>query len=239
MIGCKRFVSLVVMIFCSSLLFGADFEQTRKKVLDRANVRDLQLAVQEDVVILRGRAPTLKDKEEAEEVIRNEMSLPVINKIALQKTTRTDEAILMEVGARFRKKASQNYVFNTVTVQSTDGHVILSGQVRDAYFADRAEEAATEVVGVRSVENHIEILGVSGFDERLRAGIYRRLSRDGLLFNYFLGSRPSVHIIVNQSRVTLVGFVNSNVDRVRAASRIREMSGVLSVDNQLKVVKGA
>ncbi len=45
-----------------------------------------------------------------------------------------------------------------------------------------------------------------------------------------------IQIIVDQSRVTLVGVVHSEVGRVRAASRVRELTGVLSVDNQIKVV---
>lgn len=236
--GWKRIASLGVIMLCASHLFGAGLDQVQKKILDNASVEDLRLQVQDDVVTLEGQASILKDKQKAEEIVTEDLKLPVVNKITLPQTMKTDEDIKLEIAARFRKKASGNYAFNSVFVQAKDGHVVLTGQVRDAYFADRAEEAALEVIGVRSVENRVEILNVSAFDEQLRGTIYRRLSRDGLLSNYFLGARPSIHIIVSQSRVTLVGAVNSNVDRVRAASRIRELSGVLSVDNQLEVVRG-
>jgi osmotically-inducible protein OsmY len=50
-----------------------------------------------------------------------------------------------------------------------------------------------------------------------------------------MGAQPSINIIVDHGRVTLQGFVDTESDRVLAGSLIRQMSGVLSVDNQLRV----
>ncbi len=151
---------------------------------------------------------------------------------------RTDDEIATDIVARLRSNVSGNYVFNTVTVSSENGKVVLSGKVRDAYIFDRAQKAAEKIEGVVSIDNQIQVLPVSIQDDRLRAIIYRRLSNDGLLFAYFLGRDPGIQIIVENSRVTLLGQVNNNVERVRAGSRIRELSGVLRVDNQIKVVRG-
>jgi len=151
---------------------------------------------------------------------------------------RSDQEILNDFVAKFRARVGSDYVFNSVSASCENGNIVLEGKVRDAYIKDRATDAAKKVEGVASITNRIEILPVSSFDDRLRVAIYRRLRRDGILFNYFVGKDPGINIIVNGSRVTLVGTVNSEVDRVRAASRVRELSGVLSVDNQLVVVRG-
>ena len=151
---------------------------------------------------------------------------------------RSDDEIVTDIAARFRGQAARNPVFNSVFVSSKDGNIVLTGKVRDAYLKDRAMKAAVGVDGVRSVSNQIEILPASNFDDRLRASIYRRLRNDGVLFPYFVGKDPGIQIIVEQSRVTLVGVVHNEVARVRAASAVRGLFGVLSVDNQIRVVRG-
>ncbi len=151
---------------------------------------------------------------------------------------RSDDEIVTDVAARFRGLSARYSVFNSVFVSSKDGNVVLTGKVRDAYLKERAMKAATGVEGVRSVSNQIEILPASNFDDRLRALIYRRLRNDGVLFWYFVGKDPRIQIIVDQSRVTLVGVVHSEVARFRAASTVRGLFGVLSVDNQIRVVRG-
>jgi osmotically-inducible protein OsmY len=148
---------------------------------------------------------------------------------------RPDDKIVTDIAAHFRSKVGINYAFNNVNVSSNGGNVVLTGQVRDGYVKDRAEEAATEVEGVRTIVNKIEVLRPSAFDDRLRVIIYRRLANDGALFHYFIGIDPAINIIVNGSRVTLVGVVNSRVDKARALSQVRQLPGVLSVTDQLVV----
>jgi len=159
---------------------------------------------------------------------------PVDNNPAVQ----PDDRIVTDIVAHFRSKVGSGYAFNNVNVSSNGGNVVLTGQVRDAYIKDRAEKAATEVKGVRTISNQIKVLPVSAFDDRLRIAVYRRLANDGALFHYFVGADPAINIIVSGSRVTLVGVVNSRVDKARAISRVRELPGVLSVEDQLVVVRG-
>jgi hyperosmotically inducible periplasmic protein len=46
---------------------------------------------------------------------------------------------------------------------------------------------------------------------------------------------PPIHIIVKNGNVTLAGFVANDTDRNIAALRANGVSGVFSVDNNLKV----
>ena len=148
---------------------------------------------------------------------------------------RSDEEIVTDFVRAFRSKVPGRSLFNYVSVRSDNGNLVISGKVRDAYIKDRASDAAEKVKGVQSITNRIEILPTSHFDDQLRLKIYRRLSRDPILSRYFLGTYADINIIVENSRVTLVGNVTSKVDKAVAASRLRGLSGVLSVDNQLIV----
>ena len=151
---------------------------------------------------------------------------------------RSDDEIVTDFVRAFQSRVPNSSVFNSVSVSSNHGNLVIDGKVRDAYLKDRATDAANEIKGVQSVTNRIEILPASHFDDRLRVAIFRQLNRDGILTRYFLGRYSGIQIIVENSRVTLIGEVSSNVEKVHAASRIRGLFGVLSVDNQLTVRHG-
>ena len=146
-----------------------------------------------------------------------------------------DREITLNVVSRIQGKSSGRYLFNTLSVETKDGNVILTGKVRDAYLAKQAEEAALKVSGVRSVENKIQILSVSAGDDRLRNLIYRRLQSDDRLFAYFVPAQPSIRIIVDRARVTLLGYVNTEVDRAKAGILARQVTGSLGVENRLQI----
>jgi osmotically-inducible protein OsmY len=150
-------------------------------------------------------------------------------------TLRSDDEIVTDFTRALHAKVPNSSVFNSISVRSNNGNLVIDGKIRDAYLKDRATEAAEQIKGVQSVTNRIEILPASHFDDRLRVAIFRTLSRDGLLSRYFVGRFAGIHIIVENSRVTLIGEVSSNVERVRAASRVRGLFGVLGLDNQLTV----
>jgi osmotically-inducible protein OsmY len=218
------------------LVLGADLNEVQNKIHKETNINQLQVRTEDGKVILEGVASSLKDKYEAEKIAKKEMKSDVVNNIAITGGNKTDEDIGVDVVAKIRQESTSygNNVFDSLNVLVKDGGVTLTGKVRNAYLYDVAEEAAMEVPGVRKVDNKIEILPPSQNDDRLRLAIYRRLKNDDRLFYYFLGARPSLNIIVDRGRVTLTGYVDTEGDRILAGSLVRQMSGVLSVENQLK-----
>jgi hyperosmotically inducible periplasmic protein len=233
----KLMLTVSALLAVGTLVFGADLNEVQNKIQKEANINQLQVRSQEGKVVLEGVASTLKDKFEAEKVAKKELKQDVENHIAVSGgQNRSDEEIGVDVAAKIRQDSTSygNNVFDSLNVQVKDGVVTLTGKVRNAYLFDVAEENAMEVAGVRKVDNRIEILPPSQSDDRLRLAIYRRLRNDDRLFYYFLGARPSINIIVDRGRVTLTGFVDTEGDRILAGSLIRQMTGVLSVENQLK-----
>jgi osmotically-inducible protein OsmY len=75
---------------------------------------------------------------------------------------------------------------------------------------------------------------VSGFDDRLRYQLYRRIYGNGLFQRYATFVNPPIRIIVDHGNITLNGVVNSRVERQALESIAR---GVLAfkVDNQVQV----
>ncbi len=119
---------------------------------------------------------------------------------------------------------------------SSNGAVILRGQVVRPTTKIDAETAVKHVEGVTSVENEIEVLPVSTFDNQLRFRLYRSIfNYNSPLYRYALGSVPPIHIIVKNGHVDLKGVVATNMDKQLAYVAANQVPGVFSVRNQLQV----
>ncbi len=226
---------LPALLISGTVLAASTFGNLENKILEKTRIEQFTITQDKDHVLLEGRATVLKDKVEAEKIARHELKTDVVNHIQLNENEKSDREITLDVVSRIQGKTSRSYLFNTLSVDTKDGNVTLTGKVRDAYLAKQAEEAAMEVSGVRSVQNRVQILNVSAGDDRLRNLIYQRLQRDDRLFAYFVPAQPSIQIIVDRARVTLVGFVNTEGDRARAGILARQVTGSLGVENRLQV----
>ena len=83
--------------------------------------------------------------------------------------------------------------------------------------------------------NNIEVLPPSPQDDRIRRATYRAIYGFDGLSKYSWGTVPSIHIIVKQGRVTLVGVVDNPTDKQLAEMQAKSVPGVFAVDDQLQV----
>jgi len=126
-------------------------------------------------------------------------------------------------------------VFDNLAYSINGNTVTLHGQVvRPSTKSDAARNVAT-VPGVAKVVNNIEVLPVSGFDDSIRIRTLRALERTGSLYRYFIGSNPSLHIVVDRGHVTLTGVVSSKLDRQLAYMTAQQVPGAFSVTNDLRL----
>lgn len=128
---------------------------------------------------------------------------------------------------------TQYTIFDSIDAEVTDGRVVLSGAVTMPYKKDDIERRVRSVEGVRSVENGIVVLPVSPFDDELRFRIARAIYGNSAFWHYAAMANPPIHIVVNRGHVTLVGTVNSNVERQLARS-LATGFGEFDVKNELK-----
>jgi osmotically-inducible protein OsmY len=124
-----------------------------------------------------------------------------------------------------------NLQFKVVGVDS----IVLSGQVTRPALKSDAERSILKLEGVRKVVNDIEVLPLSPYDDRLRIAEYRRIFSMAGLFRYSEGAVPSIHIIVKNGNVSLVGVVSNRSDKNLAEIAANEVPGVFSVTNELAV----
>lgn len=119
-----------------------------------------------------------------------------------------------------------------------NGVVTLSGEVTNPVVSSDAFNSVKRIEGVERVENQIKVLPPSFMDDGLRVRLFRTIYGYPTLQKYSLGVLKPIRIIVNGGHVTLVGVVDSKMDKQVAGIRANSVPGIFSVDNQLKVVKG-
>ena len=127
--------------------------------------------------------------------------------------------------------------YMTFTVDE-NGNVTLNGEVTNPVVKSDAANVVKRVEGVERVDNKIQVLPLSFFDNGLRARLYRTIYGYGPLQRYGLGLNKPIRIIVENGHVTLRGVVDREMDKNLAGIRANTVPGIFSVDNQLKVVKG-
>lgn len=128
-------------------------------------------------------------------------------------------------------------VFDDLNYSVDNGVVTLSGAVTQPVVKIDAERSVKHLQGVTQVINNIRLLPLSSFDDRIRIAEYRSIYGFGDLYRYGLGTQPSIHIIVENGHVTLVGVVDNEADKNVANIRANAVSGVFSVTNDLRVAE--
>jgi hyperosmotically inducible protein len=126
-------------------------------------------------------------------------------------------------------------VFDNLAYHTDGGTVTLIGQVTRPTLKKDAENVVRKVEGVDRVVNDIEVLPVSPEDDRIRMAVYRAIYGDTTLSRYAVQAVPPIHIIVENGKVTLEGVVASEADKNMPALRASGVSGVFSVNNNLRV----
>lgn len=124
-------------------------------------------------------------------------------------------------------------VFDSVNASVQDGVVTLTGKVTMPFKVQDLTRRVARVDGVRKVDNQIQVLPVSRFDDELRLRIARAIYGNPSFWHYASMVNPPIHIVVEQGRVKLEGTVNSHVERMLAQS-LAIGFGEFSVENNLK-----
>ena len=128
-------------------------------------------------------------------------------------------------------------VFDDLNYRVDNGVVVLSGEVTRPIVKQDAERAVKRLAGVTQVIDNIRVLPLSTFDNRIRAAEYRTIFGYAGLYRYAMGTQPSIHIIVDNGHVTLIGVVDNEADKNIANIRANMVSGVFSVTNNLRVAE--
>lgn len=140
----------------------------------------------------------------------------------------------------FKELIKLNYygVFDNLKYKVDGGTVTLYGKVVQPITKKNAERVTKRIDGVRNVINNIEVLPLSPFDDSIRLQTLRTFQTGGgSLYRYFLGSNPSVRIIVDGGHVELEGYAANRGDYNLMNILANGIPGVFSVKNNLIIEK--
>jgi hyperosmotically inducible protein len=126
-------------------------------------------------------------------------------------------------------------IFDNLAYKVDGDSVTLYGKVTRPSLKQDAERLVKHVEGVQRVDNQIEVLPLSNFDNQIRWQTARAIYGAPVLNRYGMGTQPSIRIIVENGHVTLEGVVDSQGDKSIAGIRANTVPGVFSVTNDLRV----
>jgi osmotically-inducible protein OsmY len=127
-------------------------------------------------------------------------------------------------------------VFDMISYKvSPDGAVTLMGAVRNPTLKSDAANAVKGIEGVARVDNQIKVLPLSPNDDVIRRAEFRAIYGSPQLSKYSWEAVQSIHIIVENGHVTLVGSVDTEADKNVAEIQAKSVPGVFSVTDDLQV----
>jgi NhaA family Na+:H+ antiporter len=197
-------------------------------------IAGVDVSVSKRSVTLRGVVDTLWAREKAiEEARRTPDVLSVVSEITIA-PAESDARIAEEVSTRIRRYVFFS-IFDDAEIAVSNGIVTLTGRVTMPYKAGAFADLASHVKGVQQINNLVQPLPVSSFDDQLRFRIARTIYGDPLFWNLAIQVDPPLHILVEHGRVTLTGVVSSDVERRKAEMLALSTFGVFSVENKLRL----
>jgi osmotically-inducible protein OsmY len=197
----------------------------------RVDHSSIRVTTDAGIVTLSGEVTTLVSKKYADlEARKISGVLGVVNEINVLALHRSDTEIRRDLYRRYAD--SLDTELQNITVHVTDGRVTLSGQVDSASQRKRAGLIATELQGVKAVDNHLEIVVIQPrSDAEIRKDVRNTLGRDV----YFADVSIDVH--VHNKIVTLTGTLDTAYQKKRAAEDCLLVADVKSVKNYLVIGK--
>ena len=203
---------------------------------DRA-LRRLAVSVAGDEVTLTGRVRHFWDKNEA---LRRTFDVRGVGTVVseIEVPVQEDLEDLVEDVSRAIQRYPHYRVWDYIDGRIDDGVVTIVGRVtpeRDK--AGELFERIAKVRGVQDIQMNVTPLSPSSADERLRYSIARQLAASEHFQRFVSMTNPPFHIIVNNSVVTLVGYVQSRIEYLEMQRIVAQTQGVLRVDNQLQTIR--
>ncbi|MBU0676398.1 MAG: BON domain-containing protein [Proteobacteria bacterium] len=161
--------------------------------------------------------------------------------VALLVTAVPVAASATDMDARIESSARDSYVFrkylkdDAITLESTDGIVVLTGTVAEVDHKSLAQETVASLPGVKSVVNQLELAGepvAENSDEWITTKV-----KATLLFHRNVSAKTEV--TTKDGIVVLEGEANSQAQKELTTEHVKDVEGVKGVENKMTVAKSA
>jgi len=209
-------------------------DAVRRALAGEDDFRNIDVSVDDDGrVLLTGDLPVLLVKMRAiERALEAVGGQEIVSELAVPEAE-SDEALAEAVA-----ESVQYTIFDYISASIEDGTVVLWGKVTAVpdKVADLTERVA-RVRGVQNIENQIEVMTPSRADDELRARLARRIFGHPSFQRYGSMPNPPFHVVVHNGIVTLVGYVQSQIEMLEIQQLVGFTQGILRVDNQLETLR--
>jgi osmotically-inducible protein OsmY len=190
----------------------------------------IAVSADDGMVTLRGTVGSLRQKREAKNDAQRVWGVKSVNndlQVRLLNDDRREDADLS--GAVLQALMLDSLVPATVGADADDGMVTLKGKANWQFQRDEAETVATNVAGVVSVDNAIELVPPGPSTEDLEHSLKKAIERNAKL------DADSVSVESSNGTVTLRGTVSSWADHDEAVSAAWAAPGVTRVKDHILV----
>jgi osmotically-inducible protein OsmY len=166
---------------------------------------EVTVSFENGVATLRGTVDSLGVKMDAE---RAALKVDDVTQIVNEIPVRAEDLTPSQIAAQARHKILTYYaytIFDYITLEVEGGTLIVNGQVTQPYKKNDIGNFLAHIRGVVNLENKLQVLPVSSFDDDLRIAIARAIYGDSYFLGYTDLAVPPIHIIVDNGNVTLEG----------------------------------
>ncbi len=204
-----------------------------------ADIRQIDVEVENGVVILTGTVGSPLERSTAEEIAQGVAGVAgVRNLLTFEPVAERPDGDIAE-DIQYRLRADADVAAGLITVVVQQGEVTLAGSVRSAAERMRAEEQVWTVPGVRAVENNLDVQWwradeMAAWPDPWTDGLIRETIEEALQRNPRVDA-GQVATTVRDGVVILMGEVVHLQAKRAAEEEARNIVGVRRVQNQLRV----
>jgi hyperosmotically inducible protein len=128
-------------------------------------------------------------------------------------------------------------IFDNITLGLEGDRLAVNGQVTQPYKKQDIANFLAHIKGVAELDDNLEVLPTSQYDDSLRLAIVRAIYRDPFFIHYADQALPPIHIIVKNGNVTLEGVVANKLDRAKAEADARLAATYFNFTDNLRIEK--
>ncbi len=211
--------------------------EVRDSLRGEGDLRQIEVSVQGNTVTLAGRVETFWAKDQAiKRTLRVEGVETVVSELEIP--VAEDDNDLAQDVARAIQRYAHYTLWDHIEGSVNKGVVFLSGRVTpDRDKAGDIFERVAKVNGVQDLQSEIRTLSPSRGDRELRRALGYRVFSSPHFQRFASMPNPPFHIIVDNSIVTLVGYVQSEIELQVIRIIVAQTQGILRVENQLQTVR--
>ena len=243
--GTKLLFVLVMLANAAPMTFAKKHEDSPAQITARVEDKlyhaqvfkhgDVQVSVENGAATLTGIVDCVGVKMDAERAARKVDDVTeIVNNINVHAEDVTPRQI-----AEQARKDIVTYpwftIFDWATLDAEGDRLIVKGQVTQPSKKQDIGNFLAHVKGVAELDNDLEVLPASQYDDSLRLAIARAIYGDPLFIRYGNQALPPIHIIVKNGDVTLEGVVFDKLDRFRAETDARLAATYFNLTNNLQI----